>query len=298
MKTIFSARTRASTWRQLWVWLAEAEKELGLPIPDDAITQMKEHIVMTDEDFDVAAEEERKRRHDVMAHVHAFGQVAPAAAGIIHWGATSCYCTDNADLIFLRDALDLFLPKLATIIHKLSQFALEYKDMPALGYTHYQPAQLITVGRRAAQWAQDLAMDLEDIEKVRADLRFRGAQGTTGTQASFMEIFHGDGAKIDRLNEILCEKAGFPSCYAISTQTYTRKVDLRVANAMSAFGATVQRITGDIRHLAAQKEMEEPFEKDQIGSSAMAYKRNPMRCERIAGLGRHLANLNKNASDT
>lgn len=298
MKTIFSARTRHNTWRQLWVWLAEAEKELGLPISDEAVAQMKEHVVMTDEDFIVAAEEERKRRHDVMAHVHAFGQNAPAAAGIIHYGATSCYVTDNADLIFLRDAIDIFLPKLATIIHKLSQFALEYKDLPALGYTHYQPAQLITVGRRAAQWAQDLAMDLEDIEKVRADLRFRGAQGTTGTQASFMEIFNGDGAKIDELNEKLCKKAGFPSCYAISTQTYTRKVDLRVANAMAAFGATVQRITGDIRHLAAQKEMEEPFEKDQIGSSAMAYKRNPMRCERIAGLGRHLANLNKNASDT
>lgn len=298
MKTIFSARTRHNTWRQLWVWLAEAEKELGLPISDEAVAQMKEHVVMTDADFVVAAEEERKRRHDVMAHVHAFGQNAPAAAGIIHYGATSCYVTDNADLIFLRDAIDVFLPKLATIIHKLSQFALEYKDLPALGYTHYQPAQLITVGRRAAQWAQDLAMDLEDIEKVRADLRFRGAQGTTGTQASFMEIFNGDGAKIDQLNDILCQKAGFPSCYAISTQTYTRKVDLRVANAMAAFGATVQRITGDIRHLAAQKEMEEPFEKDQIGSSAMAYKRNPMRCERIAGLGRHLANLNKNASDT
>jgi adenylosuccinate lyase len=278
--------------------LAEAEKELGLPISDEAITQMKENVVMTDECFKVAAEEERRRRHDVMAHVHAFGQVAPAAAGIIHWGATSCYVTDNADLIFLRDALDLFLPKLAVIVHKVAQFALQYKDMPALGYTHYQPAQLITVGRRAAQWAQDLLMDLEDIEKVRADLRFRGAQGTTGTQASFMEIFHGDGSKIDQLNEILCKKAGFPNCYAISTQTYTRKVDLRVANAMAAFGATVQRITGDIRHLAAQKEMEEPFEKDQIGSSAMAYKRNPMRCERIAGLGRHLANLNKNASDT
>lgn len=298
MKTVFSARTRASTWRQLWVWLAEAEKELGLDISDEAITQMKANVVMTDKCFEVAAVEEKKRRHDVMAHVHAFGQVAPAAAGIIHWGATSCYCTDNADLIFLRDGLDLVLPKLATVIHKLSKFALEYKDLPTLGYTHYQPAQLITVGRRAAQWVQDLMMDLEDIERVRADIKFRGAQGTTGTQASFMEIFNGDGAKIDKLNEILCKKAGFPSCYTISTQTYSRKVDLRIGNALSAFGATVQRITGDLRHLASQKEMEEPFEKDQIGSSAMAYKRNPMRSERIAGLGRHLANLNKNASDT
>lgn len=197
----------------------------------------------------------------------------------------------------MRDGLDLLLPELATVIHKLSQFAIQYKDMPTLGFTHYQPAQLITVGRRAAQWVQDLMMDLEDIEKVRADLRFRGAQGTTGTQASFMELFK-DGAKIDRLNEILCEKAGFPKCYSISTQTYSRKVDLRIANALSAFGATVQKIGSDIRHLASQKEMEEPFEKDQIGSSAMAYKRNPMRCERICGLGRHLANLNKDCSDT
>ncbi|TVY32526.1 Adenylosuccinate lyase [Lachnellula subtilissima] len=358
MKTIFSARTRSSTWRQLW---AKAEKELGIDIPDEAIAQMKAHITMTDEDFIVAAVEEKRRRHDVMAHVHAFGLVAPAAAGIIvsnlidhsypysakfarlngpsdvpknlgcqlnastleffhHYGATSCYVTDNSDLIFLRDGLDLILPKLATIIHKLSQFAIEYKDMPTLGYTHYQPAQLITVGRRAAQWIQDLLMVLEDITRARSDLRFRGAQGTTGTQASFMEIFHGDGDKVDKLNEILCTKAGFPTCYSISTQTYTRLVDLRVGNALSEFGDVVQRITGDIRHLASQKEMEEPFEKDQIGSSAMAYvippppahrfpsifalsallksKRNPMRCERIAGLGRHLSNLNKNASDT
>lgn len=281
MKSIFSARTRASTWRQLWTWLAEAEKELGLDISDEAISQMKANVTMTDQDFEVAAAEEKKRRHDVMAHVHAFGQVAPAAAGIIHWGATSCYCTDNTDLIFLRDGIDLLLPKLAFIIHKLANFAMEHRAMPTLGFTHYQPAQLIT-----------------DIGKVRADLRYRGAQGTTGTQASFMEIFQGDGEKVDKLNEILCKKAGFPSCYSISTQTYTRKVDLRVANALSAFGATVQKITGDIRHLASQKEMEEPFEKDQIGSSAMAYKRNPMRCERIASLGRHLSNLDKDASDT
>ncbi|TVY33413.1 Adenylosuccinate lyase [Lachnellula occidentalis] len=417
MKAIFSARTRSSTWRQLWVWLAEAEKELGIDIPDKALAQMQAHITMTDEDFIVAAVEEKRRRHDVMAHVHAYGLVAPAAAGIIHYGATSCYVTDNSDLIFLRDGLDLILPKLATIIFKLSQFAIEYKDMPTLGYSaphlslfplvhfaalkisrhitnqpryvipwfdrlgdfvdgttlaHTAPLldnaflsttkggnwcfvcqfvpcsfstenllavpetfdfklrsahlfgylanpylQLITVGRRTAQWIQDLLMVLEDITRTRSDLRFRGAQGTTGTQASFMEIFHGDGDKVDKLNEILCAKAGFPTCYTISTQTYSRLVDLRVVNALSEFGAVVQRITGDIRHLASQKEMEEPFEKDQIGSSAMAYvmnppqfppdfaslalpysKRNPMRCERIAGLGRHLSNLNKNASDT
>ncbi|EHK97279.1 L-aspartase-like protein [Glarea lozoyensis ATCC 20868] len=298
MKKIFSNRNRASTWRQLWLWLAEGEKELGLDISDEAISQMAEHLEMTDECFKVASEEEKKRRHDVMAHVHAFGQVAPKAAGIIHWGATSCYVTDNAELIFMKNALDLVLPKLATIISKLADFAIEYKDMPTLGFTHYQPAQLITVGRRAAQWTQDLLMDLEDISRVRDDLRFRGAQGTTGTQASFMEIFHEDGDKIDKLNEFLCKKAGFPSCYSISTQTYTRKVDLRVANALSALGGTVQKITSDIRHLANRKELEEPFEKDQIGSSAMAYKRNPMRCERIAGLGRFLANQNKIAVDT
>ncbi|KAA8565667.1 hypothetical protein MFRU_006g02520 [Monilinia fructicola] len=298
MKEIFSARSRANTWRTLWIDLAEAEKELGLDISAEGIEQMKAHRIMTDEDFKVAAEEEKRRRHDVMAHVHAFGLVAPKAAGIIHYGATSCYCTDNADLIFQRDALDLLLPKLATIIHKIAQFALEFKDLPTLGYTHFQPAQLITVGRRATQWVQDLLMDLEDIKRVRGDLRYRGAQGTTGTQASFMEIFNGDGDKIDQLNEILCKKAGFPSCYSISTQTYSRKVDLRIANALSSFGATAQRISSDIRHLANLKELEEPFEKDQIGSSAMAYKRNPMRSERIAAIGRHLANLNKNANDT
>ncbi|EER36950.1 adenylosuccinate lyase [Histoplasma capsulatum H143] len=265
MKTIFSARTRSTTWRKLWIWLAEAEKELGVEISDEAIAQMKANVLMTDNCFKVAAEEEKRRRHDVMAHVYAFGQVAPAAQGIIHLGATSCYCTDNSDLISIRDALDLVRPKLATVIHKLSQFAVEYKDMPTLGYTHYQPAQLITVGRRAAQWVQDLLMDLEDIERARNDLRFRGAQGTTGTQASFMELFNKDRAKVDKLNEIICTKAGFPSCYPISTQTYSRKVDLRVANAISALGTTVQRITGDIRHLAAQKEMEEPLRKIKLG---------------------------------
>ncbi|KAI6246867.1 Adenylosuccinate lyase [Erysiphe necator] len=297
MRSLFSARTRATTWRKLWLWLAEAEKQLGLSITEEAIKQMSENVNVTEQDLEIAASEEKVRRHDVMAHVHAFGKVAPKAAGIIHLGATSCFVTDNADLIFLRDGLDLLLPKLAIIIKKLSNFAIRYKDMPTLGYTHYQPAQLITVGRRAAQWVQDLVMDLEDIEKVREDLRFRGAQGTTGTQASFLELFK-DGSKIDELNDLLCKKAGFSKCYSISTQTYTRKVDLRVANALSAFGATAQKIGSDIRHLAAQKEIEEPFEKGQIGSSAMAYKRNPMRCERICSLGRHLSNINKDCSDT
>ncbi|KAK3692726.1 adenylosuccinate lyase-like protein [Podospora appendiculata] len=298
MMTIFSARERASTWRQLWVWLAEAEKELGLKIPDDAITQMREHVVVTDAAFVVARDYEEKFRHDVMAHVHAFGEDAPAAAGSIHLGATSCYVTDNADLIFQQRALDLILPKLAKVIQNLQTFAMEYKDMPVLGFTHYQPAQLITVGKRATQWIQELMMDLEDIETVRAGLKFRGAQGTTGSQATFLELFEGDADKIKQLNAILCKKAGFPSAYPISTQTYSRKVDLRVANAVCALGATAQRICSDIRHLANLKEMEEPFEKSQIGSSAMAYKRNPMRCERITALGRKLARLPANFTAT
>jgi len=297
--TLFSPRTRAGTWRLLWTWLAEAEKELGIEaITDEALDEMRAHLRMTDDAFEVARKEEAVRRHDVMAHVHAFGQDAPKAAGIIHLGATSCYVTDNADLIFLREGLNLILPKLAKVINNLKNFAFEHRDMPTLGYTHYQPAQLITVGKRAAQWIQELVMDLQDIEAVLEGLKFRGAMGTTGTQASFLEIFNGDGEKIDKLNELLCKKAGFSSCYDISTQTYTRKVDLRVANALSAFGATCHRIALDIRHLAHEKEIEEPFEAKQIGSSAMAYKRNPMRSERITSLSRALANINTNFSDT
>ncbi|KAF3062423.1 Adenylosuccinate lyase [Daldinia childiae] len=285
MKKLFSQRSRHSTWRQLWLWLAEAEKELGLEsITDEALEQMRSHLTVTDDDFNLAIEEERRRRHDVMGHVHAYGIVAPAAAGIIHAGATSCYVTDNTELILMRDAIDLILPKLAKVIRK-------WREEPTLGYTHYQPAQMITVGKRAAEWTQELAMDLEDIEHVRQELRFRGGQGTTGTQASFLELFNGDEAKVDRLNALLCEKSGFPS-------TYTRKVDLRISNAIAGLGATAQRITSDIRHLANLKELEEPFEKDQIGSSAMAYKRNPMRSERICSLGRKLASLPVNFSNT
>ncbi|KAI2784383.1 adenylosuccinate lyase [Daldinia loculata] len=299
MKKLFSQRSRHSTWRQLWLWLAEAEKELGLEsITDEALEQMRSHLTVTDDDFDIAIEEERRRRHDVMGHVHAYGIVAPAAAGIIHAGATSCYVTDNTELILMRDAIDLILPKLAKVISNLSNFAEKWREEPTLGYTHYQPAQMITVGKRAAEWTQELVMDLEDIEHVRQELRFRGGQGTTGTQASFLELFNGDEAKVDRLNALLCEKAGFPSCYSISTQTYTRKVDLRISNAIAGLGATAQRITSDIRHLANLKELEEPFEKDQIGSSAMAYKRNPMRSERICSLGRKLASLPVNFSNT
>ncbi|CAO2655991.1 Nn.00g047940.m01.CDS01 [Neocucurbitaria sp. VM-36] len=289
MSQLFSQRSRHSTWRKLWLYLAEAEKELGIEtISEDALKEMREHLMVSDQDFEIARVEEKKRRHDVMAHVHAFGQVAPSAAGIIHYGATSCYVTDNAELILMRDAMDLLLPKLAKVISNLSAFALQWKSEPTLAYTHLQPAQLITVGKRAAQWAQDLLFDLEAIEHVREGLQFRGAQGTTGTQASFLEIFNNDSQKCDELNKLLCKKTGFPSCYPVSTQTYTRKVDLIIANAIAGLGASAQKITGDIRHLAAWKELEEPFEKDQIGSSAMAYKRNPMRSERIYSLSREL----------
>ncbi|KAL6722056.1 adenylosuccinase ade13 [Lecanora helva] len=299
MKEIFSPRERASTWRKLWLWLAEGEKALGLTqITDEAIEAIRANLNVSDEAFQVIAAEERIRRHDVMSAVFALEKDAPAAAGIIHVGATSCFVTDNADLIFMCDALQLIMPKLAKVISNLSKFALKFKELPTLGYTHYQSAQPITIGRRAAQWAQDLVMDLDDIEHVQASLRFRGAQGTTGTQASFMEIFHGDGPKIDKLNEILCEKAGFEGCYDISTQTYSRKVDLRIANALSAFGASAIRIATDIRHLAHDKILDEPHEATQTGSSAMSYKMNPMRSERICSLGRKLANISSNFSDT
>ncbi|KAJ4423121.1 adenylosuccinase ade13 [Gnomoniopsis sp. IMI 355080] len=299
MLYLFSNRSRASTWRQLWLWLAEAEKELGIDqITDEALEQMRANLTISDASFKVAAEEEKIRRHDVMAHVHAFAQDAPAAGGIIHYGATSCFVTDNAELIFMKKGLELILPKLAKTISNLSQFALKYKDLPTLGFTHFQAAQPITVGKRAAQWIQELLMDLRNITRVLQDLEFRGAMGTTGTQASFMEIFHGDGVKIDRLNEILCEKAGFPSTYAVSTQTYTRKVDMMVSQALAGLGATAQRMATDIRHLANLKEIEEPFEKTQIGSSAMAYKRNPMRSERICSLSRKLGTLPTNFTET
>ena len=300
MLTLFSARTRASTWRSLWIWLAESQRELGLDISEEAIAQMKAHAVMADEDFQIAAVEEKRRRHDVMAHVHAFCLAAPAAAGRIHWGVTSCYCTDNADLLAIRDGLSILLPKLAMCIQKLSKFADEYKALPCLGYTHGQPAQLTTVGKRACLWIQDLLMDVRNISRAKSDLRFRGVKGTTGTQASFLQIFNNDHEKVEKLDELVTQKAGFDHApaYIISSQTYSRKIDLDVSNALASFGATCQRIAGDIRHLAMFKEMEEPFETDQIGSSAMAYKRNPMRSERISSLGRKLASLNKATSDT
>ncbi|KAL8943825.1 MAG: hypothetical protein Q9216_000818 [Gyalolechia sp. 2 TL-2023] len=298
MQELFSSRRRAETWRLLWLWLAEGQQQLGLPISQTAIDQMRSHMTMSDRDFEIAETEEKRRRHDVMAHVHAFGQAAPEAAGIIHWGATSCYVTDNADLIFLRDGLDILRPKLAGVIQKLSDFAQTNKNLACLGYTHGQPAQLTTMGKRACLWIQDLLMDLRNLERARSDLRFRGVKGTVGTQASFLQIFKGDHEKVEQLDETVTKKAGFDSAFTISSQTYSRKIDVDVGHALGSLGATCQRIGGDIRHLAMFKELEEPFEKDQIGSSAMAYKRNPMRSERLCSLGRQLVNLAHNTEDT
>ncbi|KAK5992027.1 Adenylosuccinate lyase [Cladobotryum mycophilum] len=287
ISNLFSQRSRLSTWRKLWLYLAESEKELGINIiTNEALEQMRAHLTVTDKDFEIALVEE-KRQYDVMAHVHAFGQVAPAAAGIIHYGATSCYVTDNTELILMRDALDLLIPKIAKVLHNLQFFALEWKSEPTLSFTHLQPA-LSTVGKRAAGWAQDLMMDLVELERVRAELRFRGAQGTTGTQASFLEIFNGDHERCEQLNELICQKAGFEECYDISTQTYSRKVDCLVANAVTGLGPTVTKIASDLRHLALMKEVGEPREVEQIGSSAMAYRVNPMRSERMASLARVL----------
>ncbi|KAM5352076.1 hypothetical protein ACJ41O_004799 [Fusarium nematophilum] len=240
---LFSQRSRHSTWRKLWLALAEAESELGVTsITPEALKQMREALIVTDKDFEAAKVEEKIRRHDVMAHVHAFGLVAPAAAGIIHLGATSCFVTDNAELILMRDALDILINKIAKVISNLQAFSLQWKSEPTLAYTHLQSAQPITVGRRSAQWVQDLVMDLEALEAVRKGLKFRGAQGTTGTQASFLEIFEGDDDKCLALNEKLCQRFGFPSCYDISTQTYTRKVDTIVANAVAGIGASASKI--------------------------------------------------------
>lgn len=299
MSQLFSQRSRHSTWRKLWLYLAQSERELGIEsITLEALEEMKTHLLLTDADFQTARIEEKRRRHDVMAHVHAFGVVAPSASGIIHYGATSCFVTDNTELILMRDALQIIQSKVAKVMRNLSMFALKWKAEPTLAYTHLQPAQLITVGKRAAQWVQDLMFDLQSIEHVQKELRFRGAQGTTGTQASFLEIFGGDASKCDRLNELLCQKSGFTACYDISTQTYTRKVDLMISNAVAGLGATAQKICGDIRHLAAWKEIEEPFETTQIGSSAMAYKRNPMRSERVYSLSRELMSKPANFANT
>jgi len=296
MQFNFSDRKKFSTWRQLWTWLAEAERELGLEITEEQLEEMRSNV--DNIDFCLAAEQEKKVRHDVMAHVHTFGVASPLAAPIIHLGATSCYVGDNADLIQLRDGLDILLPKLGRVIARLGDFAREHKDLPTLGFTHLQPAQLTTVGKRACLWLQELVIDEENLRLARDGLRFRGVKGTTGTQASFLQLFDGDHEKVKSLNKLVTAKAGFSSSFIVTGQTYTRKVDTDVIARLSSFGATAHKICTDIRLLASRKEIEEPFEKSQIGSSAMAYKRNPMRCERVCSLARHLMTLVGNTLNT
>lgn len=292
----FSDDKKFSTWRQLWVWLAESERELGLPISQAQIDELKAHL--TDIDYELAAKEEKKRRHDVMAHVHAYGVCCPLAAPIIHLGATSCYVGDNTDLIVLRDGLDLLRVKLAKVIQRLARFAEQWRDQPTLGFTHYQPAQLTTVGKRACLWLQDLLIDLANLERLRAGLRFRGVKGTTGTQASFLTLFDGDHAQVERLDGLVTAKAGFTSAFLITGQTYTRKVDTEILSALGSLGGSAHKFATDLRLLANLKEVEEPFEAEQIGSSAMAYKRNPMRAERACSLSRHLMALVADAQHT
>ncbi|MHC5068009.1 MAG: adenylosuccinate lyase, partial [Planctomycetota bacterium] len=296
MAWVFSDDKKFQTWRQLWIALAKAERELGLDISADQIAEMEANV--DNIDYDLAAAEEKKRRHDVMAHVHTFGACCPLAAPIIHLGATSCYVGDNTDLIVLRDALDLLAPKLATVIDRLRAFAMEQADQPTLGFTHFQPAQVTTVGKRASLWLQELLIDLANIERLRKDLRFRGVKGTTGTQASFLALFDGDHDKVEELDRLVTKAAGFERAYIVTGQTYSRKIDVEILSALGSLGATAHKISTDIRLLANLKEIEEPFEKDQIGSSAMAYKRNPMRSERCCSLARHLMALVADAQHT
>ena len=286
MQYIFSPDMKFRTWRKLWIALAETERELGLNITQEQIDEMKAHA--DDINYDVAKERERQVRHDVMSHVYAFGVQCPKAKGIIHLGATSCYVGDNTDIIVMTEALKLVRKKLVNVIAELSKFAAQYKDQPTLEFTHFQPAQPTTVGKRATLWTQEFLMDLEDLEYVLSTMKLLGSKGTTGTQASFLELFDGDQETIDKIDPMIAEKMGFRSCYPVSGQTYSRKVDTRVLNILAGIAASAHKMSNDIRLLQHLKEVEEPFEKSQIGSSAMAYKRNPMRSERIASLSRYV----------
>lgn len=286
MKYLFSPEKKFRTWRRLWIALAEAEKELGLDITQEQIDQLIEF--KDDINFDVAKAREKEVRHDVMSHVYAYGEQCPDAKGIIHLGATSCYVGDNTDLIIMSEALSLIKTKLVNTISKLADFAQKYKDLPTLAYTHYQAAQPTTVGKRATLWIQDFVMDLEDLEYVLDSIKLLGSKGTTGTQASFLELFDGDHEKCKELDRKIAEKMGFSGCYAVSGQTYSRKVDSRVLNVLSSIAQSAHKFSNDIRLLQHMKEIEEPFEKHQIGSSAMAYKRNPMRSERVAALANYV----------
>ncbi|PWN22558.1 Adenylosuccinate lyase [Microstroma glucosiphilum] len=298
MSAIFSNATRFKTWRLLWLNLAIAEKELGLNIPNEAIVQMKANLDLDDAQMKAAAVEEKATRHDVMAHVHVFGAQCPAAQAIIHWGATSCYVTDNADLIFLKMAFDVAIPKLALVIERLKVFAQEHRALPTLGFTHMQSAQMTTVGKRATLWIQELLWDLRNMQRARNDLGFRGVKGTTGTQASFLQLFEGDHDKVKALDKRVTQLCGFDYAYPVTGQTYSRKIDVDVLNSLASFAASATKMATDIRLLCSLKEIEEPFEESQIGSSAMAYKRNPMRSERICSLARWLGNIANNARET
>lgn len=286
MQYVFSPDMKFRTWRKLWIALAETERELGLNITQEQIDEMKAHA--DDINYDVAKERERQVRHDVMSHVYAFGVQCPKAKGIIHLGATSCYVGDNTDIIVMTEALKLVRKKLVNVIAELSKFAAQYKDQPTLAFTHFQPAQPTTVGKRATLWTQEFLMDLEDLEYVLSTMKLLGSKGTTGTQASFLELFDGDQETIDKIDPMIAEKMGFRFCYPVSGQTYSRKVDTRVLNILAGIAASAHKMSNDIRLLQHLKEVEEPFEKSQIGSSAMAYKRNPMRSERIASLSRYV----------
>ena len=286
MLKLFSMDMRIQTWRKLWISLAKAEMELGLPITPEQVAQLEAHVA--DIDYDCAAAREKEVRHDVMAHVYTYGKVAPDAAGIIHLGATSCYVTDNADIVLYRDGLKYLRGELLKVLANLSEFADTYKAMPTLGYTHYQPAQLVTVGKRATLWMQDLVADLEELDFVIDNMRFLGCRGTTGTEASFLDLFDGDTAKIDAMNAKISGDFGFTKCFAVCGQTYPRKLDSRILNVLSSIAQSCYRMANDIRLLQHDRQVEEPFEKNQIGSSAMPYKRNPMRCERICSLSRYL----------
>ena len=296
MSRVFSPAARFRTWRRLWIALAESEQALGLPITDEQIAELKAH--QDDINFDRAEALERDLRHDVMAHVHAYGEQCPKAKAIIHLGATSCEISDNADLVAMRDGLVILERRLATILSRLSRFAAEHRALPALGFTHYQAAMLTTVGKRACLWLWDLVMDLEAVDFARLNLWFRGVKGTTGTQSSFLRLFDGDHAKVRALDQLVAEKMGFENVYPVTGQTYSRKVDAQVLAVLSGIAQSAHKFANDLRLLANLKEMEEPFEKSQIGSSAMAWKRNPMRAERMTGLARVLMNLAPAAAAT
>ena len=296
MLRLFSADTRYQTWRRLWLALAEQERRLGLPITEEQVRELSEHL--TDIDYDLVRRREAQVRHDVMAHVYAYGKSAPSAAGILHLGATSCYVTDNADLILYRDALLHLRTGLQAVLNNLARFAERWKDTPTLGYTHYQPAQPVTVGKRATLWMQDFLSDLEELDFVLSQIKFLGCRGTTGTEASFLELFGGDVEKIDEMNRALAEAFGFSECFPVCGQTYPRKLDSRILNVLSSIAQSAYRMANDVRLLQHDRQLEEPFEEEQIGSSAMAYKRNPMRCERICSLARFLMADAMNAAMT